>query len=86
MDKKELAIILLVLIRWSIWFSVLGVITILLFSVISYQTLSDPCVGPAIIKEQGMPYIFASYGSVLLMAVGFFAGLTLNRRRNKHGT
>ena len=78
------AIILFVLIRWSIWFSILGVVIVFLFSVISYQTLSDPFVGTAIIKEQGTPYIFATYGSVLLMAVGCLAGLILNRKRNKH--
>ncbi|WP_444886891.1 hypothetical protein [Microbulbifer sp. JMSA008] len=74
------AIILMFLIRRFIWASVLGFLVVAFFTYASYATFDNPHIGPAIIKEQGTPYIVAAYGSAALMAVGLCWGIFLNRR------
>lgn len=75
------AVILLALVRWSVWFSILAIITITVFSVATYETFADPFIGPAIMKEQGVAYAVSSYGSVVVMFTGFVIGVVLNRRK-----
>lgn len=77
------AIVLLFLIQRFIWASVFGVLVVTFFTYASYATFADPYIGPAIIQEQGTPYIIAAYGSVTLMGLGLCTGIYLNRRRYK---
>ena len=77
------AILLLSLIRRFIWASLFGVLVVSFFTYASYATFNDPHIGPAIIHEQGTPYIIAAYGSAALMGIGLCIGIYLNRRRCK---
>ena len=75
--------VLLILIRWSIYFSILGILVTLFFGVVSYETFFDPFVGPAILKEQGAPYVISSYGSTFVIFLGLIGGIYLNRVKRK---
>ena len=77
------AIVLFLLVRRHIWASGFGVLVVVFFAYASYSTFDDPYIGPAIIKEQGWPYVTAAYGSTALMGLGLLGGIYLNRRRNK---
>jgi hypothetical protein len=81
-----IAVVLLALVRWSVWFSILAFAVISFFGAATYDTFADPYVGPAILNEQGIPYVASSYGSVLLMFVGWLVGIWFNRRKQKNGT
>ena len=78
--------VLLILIWRNIWFSILGAAAAVLFRVMSYDSLADPFVGPAIITEQGNLYVFSSYGSVALIVLGSALGCVLNRKRLRNDT
>ncbi|MCG8512052.1 MAG: hypothetical protein MI741_22785, partial [Rhodospirillales bacterium] len=52
----------------------------ILFFYLAYDTLAQPDIGPAIVKEQGKPYIFALYGSSILVLIGVVIGNLLGRR------
>jgi len=80
------AIVLLLLVRWSTWFSILALMVIALFGFSTYETFTDPYIGQAILNEQGIPYMLSSYGSVALMLVGYLAGILLNLRKQKYRT
>jgi len=74
--------VLLVLgIRWSKWVNFIGVPLAVLFFYFAWNTLRQPYIGPAIIKEQGTPYILALYGSAALVALGVVLGNYLNKLR-----
>ena len=73
--------VLLLLIWWSRWFAILGIPVAMFFGLASYSTFSDPYVGPAIINEQGIPYIISSYGSSALIFIGVIVGVLLNRAK-----
>ena len=66
--------LLLLLVRWSIWANIIAVPLVGLFFYFAYETLADPFVGPAIIQEQGVSYVFALYGSAALVLVGAVYG------------
>ena len=80
------AIVLLFLVRRYILSGIVGVFVVAFFTYASYDSFSDPHIGPAIIREQGTLYIVAAYGSVALMGAGLIAGIYLNRRRCKKCT
>ena len=56
------AVVLLAMVRWSAWFSILAFAVIAFFGAATYETFADPYVGPAILNEQGIPYVVSSYG------------------------
>ena len=66
--------LLAVFIRWSRWANIIGLPLIALFFYFAYDTLAQPDIGPAIIREQGAPYIVALYGSAVLVLVGLLVG------------
>lgn len=68
-----------VFIRWSTWLNLLGVPLAALFLYFAYDTLAQSDIGSAIIQEQGTPYIFALYGSAILVVVGVLIGNFLNK-------
>ena len=78
-----IAIILFALVRWSVWLSIFAIVVITFFGIATYETLADPYVGPAIMKEQGVPYAVSAYSSVVAMLIGFVGGFMLNRRKLK---
>ena len=80
------SVILFTLIRYSAWFVVLGLVVVLFFCLVSHQTIADPFVGPAIVKEQGNNYIVASYGSVILMVLSSIVGVFANIKRRRNAT
>ncbi|WP_155735506.1 hypothetical protein [Pseudoalteromonas luteoviolacea] len=63
---------------WRKGFLFLGISFALLFAYAAYATLSDPYVGAAIIKEQGIPYIIASYSAAVIIALFTAFGLVKN--------
>jgi len=65
-------------IRWSKWGNLAGVPVAAGFFYFAWETLHQPHIGPAIIKEQGTPYIIALYGSAVLVAMGVLLGNYLN--------
>ena len=77
---------LLLLVRLSRWFALPGAAVVAFLGIGSYETFADPFVGPAILHEQGTPYLASSYGSVALMAAGLIVGFAPNRRRRTNGT
>ncbi|MDH5408132.1 MAG: hypothetical protein OEZ33_12055 [Gammaproteobacteria bacterium] len=78
-------IVILFLVRWSLWFIVLAVLSALFFGTASYETFADPYIGPAIIKEQGLPYIVSSYSMCIFIIIGTITGSLLHIK-NKHIT
>jgi hypothetical protein len=73
--------------RYRLWAGlVFGLVTIF-FCIGTYGLISDPFVGPAIKAEQGNPYLFAVYGSIILVSVPLIAGLYARRKesRKRHG-
>lgn len=78
------SIVLAVMLRWSKWLNIIAIPVTALFFYFSYDTLTQPYIGPAIIKEQGNPYIFALYGSAVLVLMGVFIGNLLNKRRSNN--
>lgn len=80
------ALVLLFLARRFIWASMFGALVVAFFTYAAYATFSDPHIGPAIIQEQGTPYIVGAYGSAALMGAGLVTGIYLNRRRCKQCT
>ena len=79
-------VILFMLIRYSAWFITLGLAVVLFFGLVAYETIADPFVGPAIVKEQGNTYIVASYGSVILIVLGSIVGVVANIKRRRNAT
>jgi hypothetical protein len=78
--------VLYFLVRWSIWFGILALLVVAFLGAVSYETLQDPFVGGAVLREQGTQYVVASYGSATLMAVGVLLGATINYRRKHRDT
>jgi hypothetical protein len=76
--------IVALLLRWSKWLNILAAPLVLLFFYFAYDTLAQPDIGPAIIKEQGTPYIIALYGSAVLVLVGTVVGNILNKVKYKN--
>ncbi len=72
------------LLRWSKWLNILAAPLVLLFFYFAYDTLAQPDIGPAIIKEQGTLYITALYGSAVLVLVGVIVGNVLNKVKCKN--
>ena len=66
-------------IRWSKWLNIIGLPLAALFFYFAYDTLAQPDIGPAIIKEQGKPYIMALYGAAVLVFIGVVTGNYLNK-------
>lgn len=68
---------------WGIWKSkwvnFVGAPLAVLFFYFAWDTLRQPDIGPAIIKEQGSAYILALYGSAVLVVLGVVLGNYLNR-------
>ena len=61
-------------IRWSKWLNLVGLPLTALFVYFAYDTLAQPDIGPAIIREQGGHYIVALYGSASLALIGVLIG------------
>ena len=74
--------LLALLIRWSKWANLIAWPLVGLFFYFAYETLADPFVGPAIIQEQGVAYVFASYGSGVLVLIGAIYGNCLSLKAN----
>lgn len=72
--------------RYRIWTGILFGLFSLFFCFGTYSLLSDPYVGPAIIAEQGNPYLFTVYGSIILMLTSLVAGFLVNLKRKKPKT
>ena len=72
-------LVVAVCIRWSKWANLIGVPLAALFLYSAYDTLAQPDIGPAIIQEQGTPYILALYGSAILVVIGVLIGNYLNK-------
>lgn len=70
-------------IRWSRWGNLVGVPVAAGCFYFAWDTLNQPHIGPAIIKEQGTPYIIALYGSAALVAMGVLLGNYLNKLRGR---
>ena len=66
-------------VRWTKWLNLIGVPLVVLFFYFAYDTLAQPNIGPAIIREQGVPYIIALYGSAVLVLLGLIAGNYLRK-------
>lgn len=77
-------IILTLGIKWSKWVNLVGIPLAALFFYVAWDTLRQPYIGPAILKEQGTPYIIALYGSAGLVATGVVLGNYLNKFRRKN--
>ena len=71
-------------IRWSKWVNLIGLPLVVLFFYLAYDTLAQPDIGPAIINEQGSPYIIALYGSATLVLLGVAAGNYMFRAKCKN--
>jgi hypothetical protein len=70
---------------WRKGFLILGVLLTVFFAYAAYATLSDPYVGVGIIKEQGTPYIIASYSAAAIIVLCSALGLIKNRAQFKVG-
>jgi len=75
------ALVLSILVRFSYWFFIVAALIVIFFGITSYETIADPYVGPAILKEQGTAYVVALFGSVVLMILGILAGWFLNYKK-----
>ena len=73
------------LIRWRIGFILLAILFITFFAYAAFSTLSDPHVGVAVIREQGTPYIIASYSAPVIITICSVLGVIKNRRKLKRG-
>ncbi len=71
---------------WRKGFLGLGILFTVFFAYVTYATLSDPYVGVGIIKEQGRPYIIASYSAAVINALCSALGLIKNKAKFKSGT
>ncbi|MDP2563748.1 hypothetical protein [Pseudoalteromonas marina] len=71
---------------WRKGFLGLGILFTVFFAYVAYATLSDPYIGVGIIKEQGRPYIIASYSSAVIIALCSALGLIKNKAKFKSGT
>jgi hypothetical protein len=70
---------------WRIGFVFLGGLFVMFFAFAAYDTLNSPFIGEAIIKEQGIPYIFASYSATVIVTICSILGVIKNKRRIKRG-
>jgi hypothetical protein len=66
---------------YRIWAGLIFGLVTVFFCIGTYDLISDPYVGPAIIAEQGKPYLFAVYGSIIMMSVSLIIGLYIRFRR-----
>ena len=71
---------------WRKGFLGLGILFTVFFAYVAYATLSDPYIGVGIIKEQGRPYIIASYSAAVINALCSALGLIKNKAKFKSGT
>jgi hypothetical protein len=69
--------------RFRIWTGAIFFIFTLFFCIGTYGLISDPFVGKAIIAEQGVPYIVAVCGSIILMVAPLLIGLFLRHKKAK---
>ena len=68
---------------WRKGFLGLGILFTVFFAYVAYATLSDPYIGVGIIKEQGRPYIIASYSAAVIIALCSALGLIKNKAKSK---
>lgn len=61
-------------VRRSRWFNLLAWPLVMMFFYGAYDLLNQADVGLAIVHEQGGAYVFASYGSAVLVLVGVVVG------------
>ena len=76
-------IVLALLLLWSKWMNIIALPIAFLFFYFAYDTLAQPDIGPAIIKEQGKPYIFALYGSASFVLLGVCIGNIMNKLKGR---
>ncbi|MDM5272265.1 hypothetical protein PGH07_08735 [Sulfurovum sp. zt1-1] len=76
-------IVLVILLRWTKWINILAIPLTAIFFYFAYDTLIEPDIGSAIIKEQGKPYVMALYGSATLVLLGVIFGNILYKKRKK---
>jgi hypothetical protein len=75
-------IVLSAMVRWSKWLNFLAIPIVVLFFYLAYDTLAQPYIGQAIVKEQGKPYIYALYGSSIIVLTGVVIGNILGKWRS----
>ena len=63
--------------------ALVGILVIGLYAYTIADIVDDPFVGPAVLEEQGVSYLIASYGSITLIALGVAFGVFLNFKRNQ---
>ena len=80
------AVILFALGRYSYVLAALGFLVCIFWLIGTYETFADPYIGPAIRYEQGVPYVFAAYGSSAMLFLGLGAGFVQRLRRKRHAT
>ena len=75
----SIGLLLVLLLVWSKWINVLAIPIVIFFFMFAFGTLHSD-IGPAIIKEQGVPYIVALYGSASFAFVCLVLGNILRAR------
>ena len=73
--------VFIILLRWAKWINILAIPLTILFFYFAFDTLTQPDIGPAIVKEQGKTYILALYGSTTSVLLSVIVGNILNRKR-----
>ena len=75
--------LLLTRFRWWLCFALIP-LTLILAGASFSELIRDPDIGPAILREQGVPYVASVYGSVALLiamqAVAVWVGLRARSR------
>ena len=72
--------------KYRIWAgAIVGVVSIFL-CISHYRVISDPFVGPAIVKEQGNLYILSIYGSMVMLIAPLIAGFLFNHSKHRKRT
>ena len=70
-------------IAWKSWINYLATPIMILFFYAAYSTLSEPFIGPAVVREQGISYILALYGSGAIVLIALLAGNYIRKVRKK---
>jgi hypothetical protein len=79
-----IAVAAFVAIRWRVGAGVVATLLAAFLASGNYELLTDPQIGPHLVKEQGQQYLWAAYGSALLIYVVLGAAwLTRYLRRRR---
>lgn len=72
--------------KCRIWAGTLVGLVSIILCISHYDLISDPFVGPAIVKEQGDLYISSVYGSMVLLIAPLIAGFLFNHYKHRNRT